>query len=72
MPADFNLGTRDVPILAVGRIESASTVFTVPSNIGVGSYYLLAKADVAGAVTESNENEQREDRVRSWPSDQIS
>ncbi len=36
------------------RIRRA-TVFTVPSNIGVGNYYLLAKADVAAAVTESNE-----------------
>jgi len=31
-------------------------VFTVPSNIGVGNYYLLAKADVAATVTESNES----------------
>ncbi len=54
--ADFNLGTRDVPTLAVGTTNPAATVFTVPSNIGVGNYYLLAKADVAGAVTESNES----------------
>jgi subtilase family serine protease len=54
--ADFNLGTRDVPSLAPGTTNSAATVFTVPSNIGVGNYYLLAKADVAGAVTESNES----------------
>jgi len=53
---DFSLGTRDVPSLAPGTTNSAATVFTVPSNIGVGNYYLLAKADVAGAVTESNES----------------
>jgi len=54
--SDFNLGTRDVPSLAPGATNSAATVLTVPSNIGVGNYYLLAKADVAGAVTESNES----------------
>jgi len=45
-----------VPSLAPGTTNSAATVFTVPSNIGIGNYYLLAKADVAGAVTESNES----------------
>ena len=53
---DVNLGTRDVPSLAPGTTNSAPTVFTVPSNIGVGNYYLLAKADVAAAVAESNES----------------
>jgi len=53
---DFSLGTRDVPSLTPGTTSSAATTFTVPSNIGVGNYYLLAKADVAGAVTETNES----------------
>jgi len=53
---DFSLGTRDVPSLAPGTTNSAATAFTVPSNVGVGNYYLLAKADAAGAVTESNES----------------
>ena len=61
---DFNLGTRDVPVLAAGITNSASTTFTVPSDIGVGNYYLLAKADVAGAVTESNESNNV--KVASW------
>ena len=54
--SDFNLGTRDVPSLAPATTNSAATVFTVPSNIGVGNYYLLAKADAAGVLTESNES----------------
>ena len=50
------LGTRQVGSLTPGATESASTTFTVPSTVATGSYYLLAKADSAGTVAESNEN----------------
>jgi subtilase family serine protease len=53
--ADVNLGSRAVPLLAGGASDSASTVLTVPSGTAVGSYYVLAKADVALSIPESNE-----------------
>ena len=53
--ADVNLGTRPVPLLAAGASDSASTVLTVPSGTTVGSYYVLAKADVGLSIAESNE-----------------
>ena len=55
-PADPVLGTRQVGSLMPGATDSASTTFTVPSSVAVGNYYLLAKADSAGTVAESNEN----------------
>jgi subtilase family serine protease len=53
--ADVSLGTRAVPLLAPGASDSASTVLTVPSGTTVGNYYVLAKADVALSIAESNE-----------------
>ena len=35
----------------------------MPSTVATGSYYLLAKADSAGTVAESNENNNRAQRV---------
>jgi subtilase family serine protease len=53
--ADVSLGSRAVPLLAGGASDAASTVLTVPSGTAVGSYYVLAKADVALSIPESNE-----------------
>jgi len=53
--SDISLGTRTVPVLAVGATDSASTTFTIPSTASVGNYYLLAKADAGLTVSESNE-----------------
>ena len=53
--ADVSLGTRAVPLLAGGASDSASTVLTVPSATTVGSYYVLAKADVGLTVSESTD-----------------
>lgn len=53
---DTLLGTRPVAGLASGASEPATTPFTVPSTLGIGNYYLLAKADAKGTVAESNEN----------------
>jgi subtilase family serine protease len=53
--ADVSLGTRAVPLLAPGASDSASTVLTVPSGTTVGTYYVLAKADVGLSIAESNE-----------------
>jgi subtilase family serine protease len=53
---DISLGTRNVGALPPGMTDSAATTFTVPATAPVGSYYLLAKADSALTVAESNEN----------------
>jgi subtilase family serine protease len=53
--ADISLGTRNVPQLAAGASDSASTAFTVPSGTASGNYYVLAKADADLTVAESNE-----------------
>jgi subtilisin family serine protease/lysozyme family protein len=49
-------GNRSVPVLAAGASSQASAIVTVPSNMAVGSYYLLACADDTGLVPETNEN----------------
>ena len=54
--ADTLLGRRKVPALKKGK-RSASTVktFTVPGSVAPGSYRLIACADAARAIGESNE-----------------
>src|SRR5206468_10405639 len=53
--AGVSLGSRAVPLLAPGASDSAPTVLTVPPGTAVGSYYVLAKADVGSSIPESNE-----------------
>ena len=53
--ADILIGSRSVSPLAAGASESASTTVTIPANVPVGSYYLLAQADGANAVAETSE-----------------
>lgn len=48
-------GTRAVPALDAGGSSAGSTALTIPAGTAVGSYYLFAKADGAGAVVESSE-----------------
>ena len=45
-----------VPQLDAGLTHSASLTITIPANTPAGSYFLIAKADAAGVVTETNEN----------------
>jgi subtilase family serine protease len=52
---DTLLGTRAVPGLSSGSNDTATTVLTVPAAAGAGSYYLIAKADGPGLVSESIE-----------------
>ena len=53
--ADVLLGSRAVPGLAAGETHSGSVVLVVPADTPTGSYYLFARADSGGAVTESQE-----------------
>jgi CARDB protein/Calx-beta domain-containing protein len=53
--ADVSLGSRSVPALAGATSSSVSTVLQVPMGVATGAYYLLAKADVAGAIAETVE-----------------
>ncbi|MGE5243729.1 MAG: CARDB domain-containing protein [Betaproteobacteria bacterium] len=54
--SDANLGSRDVPPLAVGASSSATTTVTIPAGTPTGSYFVLAMADATRLVTESQEN----------------
>jgi subtilase family serine protease len=51
---DTYLGSRAVPSLAAGAINSGSTTFTLPPGIA-GTYYIIAKADADNTVAETNE-----------------
>jgi subtilisin family serine protease len=48
-------GNRSVPALAAGMSSSGMVIVTVPSDMAVGSFYLLACADDTNLVTETNE-----------------
>jgi subtilase family serine protease len=53
--ADVFLGGRPVPTLGAGASDSASTALNIPAGTVTGTYYVLAKADVNGVVSESQE-----------------
>jgi subtilase family serine protease len=48
--------TRSVSSLAAGASSTGSITLTIPSSTPGGTYYLCAKADNGGTVTESDEN----------------
>ncbi len=52
---DTMLTSRSVGVLAAGLSESGSTTVTIPSNTVAGTYYIVAKADGPGVVTETSE-----------------
>ena len=52
---DLPIGSRTVSPLVAGATEAAATPLTIPASTGVGSYYVLAKADGAATVAESLE-----------------
>ncbi len=54
-PADAILGSREVSALAGGTAESRSTIFLIPPTLLTGTYYVLAQADGANALTETSE-----------------
>jgi len=49
-------GTRSVPALAAGATSNGSVTVTVPADMAVGSFYLLACADDSSQVPETNES----------------
>lgn len=53
--ADALLGTRALPTLAAGAVSSGSVSVTVPAGTATGTYYILAKADNANAIAETQE-----------------
>ncbi len=48
------VGSRAIPALAPGQVNSGTITFTVPAG-HTGTRYLFARADADGAVVESNE-----------------
>jgi subtilase family serine protease len=52
---DVLLGSRAVPALAAGASSAGSTTVVVPAGQAPGSYFLIARADADGLLTEANE-----------------
>jgi hypothetical protein len=48
---------RAVPALAAGAVSTGTTTLTIPAGTAPGKWYLIARADSAGAVAESDEND---------------
>ena len=53
--SDLPLASREVPVLAYGASSAAATPVTIPTGTAPGTWYILARADDAGAVAENNE-----------------
>jgi subtilase family serine protease len=49
---DPSIGTRQVPELAAGATQTATTTVTLPDSLTTGTYYIFAKADGPGQVAE--------------------
>ena len=55
-PSDVLLdGSRGVPALAPGTSSTGPTTVTIPAGTAAGTFYIIAKADAANVVTETNE-----------------
>src|SRR4030095_3762874 len=52
---DLPLSSRTVPILAFNESSSATTPVAIPAETPAGTYYLIARADLADAIPEINE-----------------
>jgi len=53
--SDLPLGSRAIPALAPGATSSGTTSVTIPTGTAVGTYYVIARADADGIVTETAE-----------------
>ncbi|HYU77704.1 MAG TPA: CARDB domain-containing protein, partial [Vicinamibacterales bacterium] len=53
--SDVRLGTRPVPSIASGQADTGSTILTLPSSTAPGIYYVVARADDGGVITEASE-----------------
>ena len=54
--ADILLGSRPVPSLAPAAASTAATSLMIPADTAAGRYYVLARADSDGVVSETNES----------------
>ncbi len=54
--SDVLLGSRPASALAAGTVESATTSLMIPADTPAGTYYIVAKADGGGGVTETQES----------------
>jgi serine protease AprX len=55
-PSDAVIGSRNVPALAAGASSSGSTTVTIPQGAATDTWYIIAKADAEGVVTEISES----------------
>jgi subtilisin family serine protease len=53
---DVLMGSRSVPALAAGASSAGSTSVKIPDELTAGVWYIVAKADGQGAVTEISES----------------
>ncbi len=53
---DILIGSRNVPALAAGAGSTGSTTVTIPQGTAAGTWYIIAKADAEGVVTEISES----------------
>jgi subtilase family serine protease len=53
--ADIVIGSRAVPALASGTSSAGATPVTIPATTATGTYFILAKADGANVLAETNE-----------------
>ncbi len=66
--SDIWLKGRAVPVLAAGGSSTAATSLTIPPGTATGVYYIIAKADARGLVSETNEaNNTRSASIRIGP-----
>jgi subtilase family serine protease len=54
--SDLLLGSRTVPALGAGTGSTGSTSVTIPSGTAAGTFYIIAKADAPGAISEASES----------------
>jgi subtilase family serine protease len=52
--ADEPVGSRPVSVLTAGGSDAGVTVIPIRATINTGTYYIIAKADTGGTLTESN------------------
>jgi subtilase family serine protease len=53
--ADLLIGTRNVPGLEPGTVSSGSSPAMIPQGTTTGLWYIIAKADADGSVSETSE-----------------
>jgi subtilase family serine protease len=70
--ADAPLGSRAAGALSAGASSSATVALTIPANTPAGNYYIIARADADGQLSESNEsNNTRADAIHVGPPDLV-